>query len=49
MTIHIQNIYGTNAHHIIESCFKALAVSLRYSLIINDQFADQVPSTKGKI
>ena len=49
MTIHIQNIYGTNAHHIIESCFKALAVSLKYSLIINDQFADHVPSTKGKI
>ena len=34
MTIHIENYYGVNAHHIIESCFKVLAICLRNSLAI---------------
>ena len=34
MTIHIENNYGSNAHHIIESCFKVLAVCLRNSLTV---------------
>ena len=49
MTIHIENFYGTNAHHIIESCFKALAVTLKHSLKINEHLIEVVPSTKGKI
>ncbi len=49
MTIHIQNFYGTNAHHIIESCFKALAISLKQCMTINYKNIYQVPSTKGKI
>ena len=49
MTIHIENKYGNNAHHIIESCFKALAVCLRNSLSIMQRNKDVVPSTKGVI
>ena len=48
-TIHIENIYGSNGHHIIESCFKSLAISLRNSLIINPHNINNVPSTKGTI
>ena len=49
MTIHIKNNYGSNAHHIIESCFKALAVCLRNSLSIMHRNKDVIPSTKGVI
>ncbi len=49
MTIHFHNFYGTNAHHVVESCFKALAVCLKNSLIINKHVLDLIPSTKGTI
>ena len=49
MTIHIENNYGSNAHHIIESCFKALSVCLRKSLTIMQRNSDIIPSTKGVI
>ncbi len=49
MTIHIENNYGSNAHHIIESCFKALAVCLKKSLTIMTNNQDIIPSTKGVI
>ncbi len=45
--IHVENIYGVNNHHIIESCFKGLAISLRKALYINS--FNSIPSTKGKI
>ena len=48
-TIHIENKYGTNAHHIIESCFKALAICLYKSLSIDTNKKNLVPSTKGTI
>ena len=48
-TIHINNKYGSNAHHIIESCFKALAFCLKKSLTIDLHNVDIVPSTKGII
>ena len=32
ITLHVENIYGDNSHHIIESCFKGLARSLRAAL-----------------
>ncbi len=48
-TIHLNNRYGSNAHHVIESCFKALAVCLRKSLTIDIHNVDIVPSTKGII
>ena len=49
VTLHIENIYGDNSHHIIESCFKVLAVCLRNSLSIIQRNKDVVPSTKGVI
>lgn len=49
IAIHIENRYGANAHHIIESCFKALAVCLKNSLTIAPQNVDIVPSTKGTL
>ena len=49
MTIHIENKYGNNAHHIIESCFKVLAVCLKNSVYIMPRNKDIIPSTKGVI
>jgi imidazoleglycerol-phosphate dehydratase len=47
--LHVKNLYGENAHHIIESCFKALALSLREACKINDRVSNQIPSTKGSL
>ena len=47
ITLHIENIYGDNSHHIIESCFKGLARSLREALEIDKRIKNKVPSTKG--
>lgn len=47
ITLHVENLYGTNNHHIVESCFKALARSLRDAIEIDPRRADAVPSTKG--
>ena len=49
MTIHIENHYGINAHHIIESCFKVLAVCLKNSLTVIEKNSEIIPSTKGVI
>ena len=49
MTIHIENYYGSNSHHIIESCFKVLAICLRNSLAVVQRNSDIIPSTKGVI
>ena len=45
--IHVENLYGTNNHHIIESCYKGLARSLRDAVRIEPRIIEQVPSTKG--
>ena len=47
ITLHIENIYGDNNHHIIETCFKGLAKSLREALEIDKRIKNKVPSTKG--
>lgn len=47
MTLHVENLYGTNNHHIVESCYKGLARSLREAIEIDPRKADAVPSTKG--
>jgi imidazoleglycerol-phosphate dehydratase len=47
MTLHVENLYGENNHHIVESCFKGLARSLRKAIAIDPRKADAVPSTKG--
>ncbi|MDB9761643.1 imidazoleglycerol-phosphate dehydratase HisB [Alphaproteobacteria bacterium] len=45
--IHVENLYGTNNHHIIESCYKGLARSLRDAVKVEPRIIEQVPSTKG--
>lgn len=49
LTLHVETLYGTNNHHIVESCYKALARALRSAIEIDPRKADQVPSTKGKL
>ena len=48
-TLHIENIYGQNTHHIIESCFKSMAISLRNAIDLDFRNIDSVPSTKGTL
>jgi len=47
ITLHIENIYGDNSHHIIESCFKGLARALSIALEKDVRSPDSLPSTKG--
>lgn len=47
LTLHVENIYGENNHHIVESCFKALARALRQATEIDPRASNAVPSTKG--
>ena len=47
ITLHVENIYGDNSHHIIESCFKGLARALRFALEKDSRAGDSLPSTKG--
>jgi imidazoleglycerol-phosphate dehydratase len=49
MTLHVENLYGVNNHHIVESCYKGLARSLRQAVAIDPRKADEVPSTKGTL
>lgn len=49
VTLHVENLYGVNNHHIIESSFKALARALRTALEVDPRKADAVPSTKGTL
>lgn len=47
ITLHVENLYGINNHHIVESCFKGCAKALRIAVEIDERKADVVPSTKG--
>ena len=49
ITLHVENLYGENNHHIVESCFKGLARALRQAIEIDPRKADAVPSTKGTL
>ncbi|MBF0423801.1 MAG: imidazoleglycerol-phosphate dehydratase HisB [Magnetococcales bacterium] len=49
MTLHVENLYGDNSHHIIESCFKGLAVALRQGCAPDPRRPTGVPSTKGTL
>ena len=49
ITLHVENIYGDNSHHKIESCFKGLARSLKDAFTIDNRIKNSIPSTKGKI
>ena len=48
-TIHIENIYGENNHHIAESCYKGLARCLRNALEIDPREQGRIPSSKGSL
>jgi len=47
LTLHVETFYGENSHHIVESCYKALARALRQAIEIDPRQAGAVPSTKG--
>lgn len=49
ITLHVENLYGQNNHHIVESCFKALARALRQAVEIDPRKIDAIPSTKGML
>ena len=49
ITLHVENLYGTNNHHIVESCYKGLAKALRAAVEIDPRKSDEVPSTKGAL
>ena len=49
ITLHIENIYGDNSHHKVESCYKGLARSLKDALAIDKRIKNSIPSTKGSI
>jgi imidazoleglycerol-phosphate dehydratase len=49
ITLHIDNLRGDNAHHQVETIFKAFARALRIALTIDPRQADQLPSTKGAL
>ena len=49
LTLHVETLYGDNAHHIAESCFKGLARCLREALAQDEREKGRVPSTKGTL
>ena len=49
ITLHIETLYGANAHHIAESCFKATARALRVATTVDPRQQGTVPSTKGTL
>jgi imidazoleglycerol-phosphate dehydratase len=48
-TLHVENLYGDNNHHIVESCYKGIARALKMAIQIDPRKSDEVPSTKGKL
>ena len=49
MTLHVQQLAGSNSHHIIEGIFKSVARSLKTAVAIDPAFANEIPSTKGML
>jgi imidazoleglycerol-phosphate dehydratase len=49
ITLHVETLYGSNDHHIAESCFKGLARALRAAVAIDPCARGEVPSTKGTL
>lgn len=49
ITLHIENLYGQNSHHIAETCYKGLAKALRAAIAIDAAQKDQLPTTKGTL
>ena len=49
LTLHVENVYGENNHHIVESCYKGLARALRQAVELDPRQTGEVPSTKGTL
>ncbi|MEM7193011.1 MAG: imidazoleglycerol-phosphate dehydratase HisB [Pseudomonadota bacterium] len=49
ITLHVENLYGENNHHIAETCYKALARALRQAVALDERQIGRVPSTKGQL
>jgi imidazoleglycerol-phosphate dehydratase len=49
ITLHMELLYGENAHHIAESCFKGLARALGQAVAIAEAAKGEIPSTKGQL
>jgi imidazoleglycerol-phosphate dehydratase len=49
ITLHVETLYGSNSHHIAESCFKGLARSLRQAVAMDPREEGRIPSTKGAL
>lgn len=49
LCLHVENLYGENNHHIVESCYKGLARALRQAIAVDPRQSDAVPSTKGAL
>ena len=49
ITLHIENLYGENNHHIVESCYKGLARCLKEALQLDERNLNSIPSTKGTL
>jgi imidazoleglycerol-phosphate dehydratase len=47
--LHIENFYGDNNHHIIESCFKSFARSIKQALTVDERIKNIIPSSKGAL
>lgn len=47
ITLHIKQLEGKNSHHIIEGTFKSVARTLKEAVRIDEEFKDEIPSTKG--
>jgi imidazoleglycerol-phosphate dehydratase len=45
----MENLYGENSHHIVESCYKGLARALRQAIELDPRQSGAVPSTKGRL
>lgn len=49
ITLHVENLYGENNHHIVETCYKGLARALRTAFTVDPRSPHAVPSTKGTL
>jgi imidazoleglycerol-phosphate dehydratase len=46
-TLHVKQLAGENAHHVLECVFKGVAVAVRQAVEVDPRFANEIPSTKG--
>lgn len=49
ITLHVENLYGENSHHIAETCYKGLARALRAAMAIDEALGGELPTTKGAL